>query len=187
MSEADAMRYLNEKAIPNMREYGWTVEAHMDLDAPTSDTGEFVTYTSGLTEAGVPELVISGLPHEIAAVMLNDVAALHLRTELRAGMTVHAAGGAPLQVVDAPGVVGPVARALFGQRARFLQLLWPNAAGQFPTDADTVWSRSGHPKQPTFTDPLPAERLPQGDGVLGHYDQVALRHDREELGRGGAS
>lgn len=158
----ELLAYIERVALPEVRKNGWHVHGHT-IDPGRQDGN--ITYTVGLTEAGLPELALAGLPHDIAAVILNDCARKHLTEALRPGRSYNSAGGAYLDVVDAPGIPGPLARAMYGGRVRFLQLLWDVLA-------DPV----------VYDQPLPAELLPAGDGVVGHRDEVGLRNEHRRMG-----
>lgn len=160
--------YIRDVAVPSVREHGWHVHGHT-LSA--RKLGGNITYTVGLTEAALPELAVAGLPHTAAAVILNDCARSHLRNELVAGARRVSAAGATLEVVAAPGVVGPLARAMYGARVRFLQLVWACPDGHFPGDA--AWRPVDHPAQPVYDVALDAGLLPAGDGVVDRFDETA--------------
>lgn len=174
----EILRYIQHVAIPAVREYGWHVHGHM---VSATGLGGNITYTVGLTEAGLPELAMTGLPHTTAAVILNDCARTHLRNELVVGGRYRSAAGANIHVIDGPGVIGPLARAMYGSGVRFLQLLWACPHGHYPTDP--AWG-DDHPRQPVYAFPLPADVLPTGRGVVGHLDEVAERTDWRRWGRG---
>lgn len=163
---AEAMAYLRDNAIPLIRENGWMVAGH---DRSEMSPGGSITYTAGLTDAGIAELVITGLPHEPAAVLLNYLARVHLENEFAPGRAVLMPNASTLRLVDAPGVLGPIARALYGNRVRFLQVLWPDPAGRYPTDR--TWSQEVVP-QPVYAEPLAGYLLPLGDGLVGKLDEV---------------
>ncbi len=170
------LEYIRKVAVPAVREHGWHVHGHMTSATQLSGN---ITYTVGLTEAGLPELAMTGLPHEIAAVILNDSARQHLQAEIRPGLQFQSAGGSLLRAVDAPGVIGPLARSMYGAPVRFLQLLWACPHEHFPTEPEWL---DDHPQQPVYTTPLPAELLPEGGGVVGHMDEVTQRRDADRPG-----
>jgi Domain of unknown function (DUF4262) len=166
----DALRYLRQQVLPDVHKHGWAVHGHT-VD-PTELAGN-ITYTVGLTEAGMPELAICALPQDQAAVVLNAAAGVHINGGIALGQWVTLAQSFRFMPVDAPGVVGPVARSLYGRQVRFWQLLWPDPLdGLLPTDER--WDRC-YPKQPVWSQPLPEELLPTGDGLVGHLDEVARR------------
>jgi Domain of unknown function (DUF4262) len=184
VSEEDRRRdeilgYIQRVAIPAVREHGWHVHGHM---TSATELGGNITYTVGLTEAWLPELAMTGLPHTTAAVVLNDCARTHLRNEMVAGARYHSAAGATVHPIAAPGLVGPLARAMYGAGVRFLQLLWECPHGHVPTDP--AWG-DDHPRQPVYTFPIPEDVLPRGGGVVGHLDEVSARQDRRRWGRRG--
>ncbi len=113
-------------------------------------------YTVGLTDAGLPELLVSGLGPTQGQEILNTAAARHIRDEIVVGMLDDVAS-MPLKVVPGPtgecvqqawNYVGDPRRREPG-RVRVLQLVWPDVDGRFPGDEgfgyppeaqQTVWS-----------------------------------------------
>lgn len=172
------LRYLRQVAIPLVREHGWIVNAY---NANTSLGGN-ITYTAGLTEAGIAELAVAGLPHAPAGLLLNDAARVHLNSELIPGESYPTCNGVVLRVVDAPGVIGPVARSLYGRQVRFRQLLWPDTAGVYPDQPG--WTETPHPYQPIYMEPPPGYRPPDGDGLVGLLDRLDHRRDSPQTPRG---
>jgi hypothetical protein len=171
------LSYVQGVVIPSVRENGWHVHGHT---VNPTELGGNITYTVGLTEAALPELALAGLPHDTAAVILNDCARSHLRNQMVAGARYHSAAGATVLVIDAPGVVGPLGRTMYGAQVCFLQLLWSCPHGHYPNQ--DAWGED-HPRQPVYAHPLPEEFLPTGSGVVGHLDEVTQRSDRRRWGR----
>jgi hypothetical protein len=113
---------------------GWAVTAVLP------EPGEApYAYTVGLTELGAPELVITGLPHDIAHALLNDAAdrvhehgarwchrqRIH---DLLSGLDAVIIDGAAHELIH-PGT----AYARYGQqRVRLQQIVWPDPRGRFP-------------------------------------------------------
>jgi hypothetical protein len=173
----EILAYIHEVALPLVREHGWHVQGHC---AETDGLGGNITYTVGLTEAGLPELAVSGLPHGAAATILNHCARTHLRQELGVDMRYRTGAGTNLHVIDAPGVMGPLARTMYGAAVRFRQLLWACPHGHYPNFPQ--WG-DDHPRQPVYAIPLPSDMLPTGDGVVGHLDEVTRRNDQRQGGQ----
>lgn len=148
------------RVIPVIRKHGWMVQG---VFGTKTDPGPNFAYTIGLTEAGIPELVITGLPHGLATVLLNAYARRHfLVEELHAGDEVTKAPSlVPFRVVDAPGTIGGPATVLYGKHARFLQLVWPDQDGNYP--GDPGWTYDGD-AQPVFSTPRPDP--PTNDGMI---------------------
>src|SRR5689334_16622824 len=111
-------------------EHGWMVQGVF----PTEDApGAPFAYTIGMTVAGLPEMVISGLAANTAGAILNTAALLHLDRELRAGQTVDGAASVTFRVVAAPTAEVNTARNLYGAAAvSALQLVWPDKDGAYP-------------------------------------------------------
>lgn len=128
--------YLTDKVLPIIAEHGWMVQGVF----PTADDPCVgFCYTVGLTTAGLPELVIAGLPYETSGALLNDAARVHLAEEITPGATVDGVATVPFRAVDAPLSEVNMARNLYGaENVRAIQLVWPDAGGAFPGDAG--WS-----------------------------------------------
>ena len=125
--------------------HGWMVQGVLprvgDPDVPFA-------YTVGLTVAGLPELVVSGMPVGLAHEILNVAARRSTVTEFRPGQVVEDIAPFRVRVVNAPGAEVNMARYLFSRAAvRALQLVWPDKGGAFP--GDPGWSLSG--AQPVYT------------------------------------
>jgi hypothetical protein len=165
----DAEKYLRNECLPLIRAHGWMCAGH---EMPSGQLASTITYTAGLTEAGIAELAMVGLPYNNAAVLLNFLARLHLENTLREGSMVPMPNATELKLVDAPGLIGPVARALYGRRVRFLQAMWPDGRGLYPTDPG--WPADLH-AQPVFDVVPPGYLAPVGDGLVGALDAVHQR------------
>ncbi|HKD87502.1 MAG TPA: DUF4262 domain-containing protein, partial [Streptosporangiaceae bacterium] len=105
-------------------------------------------YTVGLTAAGRPELVVTGMSRSRAAHLLDDVAA-HV---LHAGPLVpgeqHALEGGPLiEVVELtePSAHLVMAVELFGKGIRAQQLVHADDRGHWPWDVGYRGVRGGQP------------------------------------------
>jgi hypothetical protein len=99
-------------------------------------------YTVGLTVAGLPELVISGLPPETAATLLNIAAKRALANEIKAGDVLDDVASVPFRVIAAPLAAVNMARHLYGLgKVTGLQLVWPDKGGAYP--GEPSWSLAG--------------------------------------------
>jgi hypothetical protein len=110
-------------------EHGWVVQGVFPVDAADVWLG----YTVGMTAAGLPELVISGLGGEQLQAVLNLFAKRHVGQEIRAGDTVDGVVNVPVRAIA--GLRAPIsfARRMYGPvRADAVQLVWPDDAGLFP-------------------------------------------------------
>lgn len=126
------------QARQKIAEHGWTVIA---VEPCGNDTGPSFAYTAGLTAAGLPEIVIGGLPPELTYGICNDAARLSTKTELTPGATIPAGQIArvELKVIAAPAAPISLAERLYGKhRVRAIQLVWPDKHGFYPSDA--LWS-----------------------------------------------
>jgi hypothetical protein len=117
---------------------GWAV-MHV---LPTEDEPDTVTpfaYTVGLTAHGYPELLVAGLPPEIAHGLLNDLAgrvydqARRFAHGQRIGDLI---AGYDAVIVDGPprgDLLPGVAIARYGRdQVRLQQVVWPDPQGRFP-------------------------------------------------------
>lgn len=102
------------------------------------ETGPPVAYTTGLTEFGCPELLITGLDPELACRILNRAADLAIADEhfLDAGR-LDGVLRPPYQLAALPAVdtaeLG-VTRLLYGPDVPVIQLIWPDAGRRYPWD-----------------------------------------------------
>lgn len=112
-----------------IKEHGWIILGVFPVDK--DDLG--FAYTVGLTEAGLPELVLSGAWNEQAQQLLNIAGEQHCRTEIKAGDTVEDIANVPFRAIDAPLAEVNTARRLYGEsRVRAVQLVWPDENGLWP-------------------------------------------------------
>ncbi|GIF75669.1 DUF4262 domain-containing protein [Asanoa siamensis] len=117
-------------------EHGWMVQS---VFPARGGNGAPFAYTVGLTAAGLPELIVCGLPADIAGHLLNTAAHRSLGAELRPGEALDEIASVPLRVVDAPTAPVTTAHRLYPDRTvRALQLVWPDLHGHYP--GDDRWS-----------------------------------------------
>lgn len=111
-----------------INQHGWAVQGVFPIKE-----GELgFSYTVGMTEAGLPELMISGLFGKQAQDLLNIAAKIHLGAELKPGTTTQDVANVEFRVIDAPLAEIGVANRMYGPRARAVQLVWPEADGSWP-------------------------------------------------------
>lgn len=105
-------------------------------------------YTVGLTDCGLPELVVTGMPIRKAARLLNIAAghALHA-PPLRHGEHVELPDGIKAEIVRLPQPDAhlPVALALCGPQVRAHQLVWADGRGRWPWEVGFRGTRGGQP------------------------------------------
>lgn len=136
--------YMEEVVLPTIRRFGWMVLAvgGSRLYAP-------LAYTIGLTEAGLPELVVTGLNAGRSCDLLNTVAQYCLGVDPPPlhGERVHLDGGPCAEVVDVPNPEAHlfVADDVYGPSLRARQLVWADARGRWPWEAGHRASRGGQP------------------------------------------
>ncbi len=123
-----------------IHEHGWMVQG---VFPRRGDEGLPFAYTIGLTDAGRPELIISGpFPPADVQNLLNVAAQIHIEKEIRPGDLVPGiAAGDVLFKAQAARVGGHVQQALnyyrdifgTGGKVRLIQLIWPDKHGNFPS------------------------------------------------------
>jgi Domain of unknown function (DUF4262) len=106
-------------------------------------------YTIGLAAHDRPELVVTGLPYDRAADLLNDIAeqVIDADTAPAPGDRVALPGGIVAEVVRVaePGVHLAVAAALNGPAFAAVQLVYTDDEGRWPWEADFRGGRGGQP------------------------------------------
>lgn len=137
-------------------EHGWAVQGvEPDRLRPPW------AYTAGMTESGLPELVVTGLSFHRAANLLHAVAghALHARCP-RPGDRVRLVAGPLIQIVkvDHPDVHLVTATALYGPRVRALQVVHADDRDRWPWEAGYRGIRGGQPVLGIPLFPQPARR-----------------------------
>ena len=120
------------------------VEAHGHACIGTADMGTPRAYTVGLDQGGWPELVITGLAGQ-GVTVLNDLV-LALRGKDRRphdGIEVAGAVSVPLRLRTVNGgeawlkvAADRVNRLRQGARPQVLQVVWPDADGNWPEECD---------------------------------------------------
>lgn len=113
--------------------HGWAV---IGVFPTCAEDGPPFSYTVGLTDRGLPELAIYGLPPQTAGGVLN-VAARHAvdRGELPCGQPITGllAGGLPVVAVameDTDDLTS--VRGLYGVVLAAQQIVWPDSQGRMP-------------------------------------------------------
>ncbi len=133
--------------IEHMRDlmirHGWAVQGvEADRSRPP------YAYTLGLTDCGLPELVVTGMSLNRAAELLNGVAehAVHTGPPVP-GERIPLRRGPAIEVVELlnPDAHMPTAIALFGTEFRALQLVWADSRGCWPWSAGFRGRRGGQP------------------------------------------
>ena len=116
-------------------------------------------YTVGLPKQQRPELLVTGLPYDRAAGLLNGAAEHVVRVGApRPGEMLPLPGGPTIEIVwvTEPGVHLKVAAALNGPGFSALQLVYADEHGHWPWDAGF---RNGHGGQPVLgTRAAPGQR-----------------------------
>ena len=105
-------------------------------------------YTVGLTGAGLPELVVTGLRAERSTMMLNGAARDMTRAEPPVpGTILTLSGGEDVEVVrlPQPELHLAVALDLYGHEVQALQLVWADDRGRLPWHPVFRSNRGGQP------------------------------------------
>ncbi|MBE1550516.1 hypothetical protein GGC64_004556 [Mycobacterium sp. OAS707] len=119
--------YLDELRA-SVRLHSWVVQGVEDDRLPFA-------YTIGLHDRGLPELLVTGLPQDSAAGLLNDVAAAAVGGRVfQPGAHIAVGDGPLLEIVevDNPDAHLNFAVALGGPDIRALQLVWCDDRGRWP-------------------------------------------------------
>jgi len=106
------------------------------------------SYTLGLTNRELPELVITGLPHKRAAEVLTPAAwDLLGGGTLAPGNRIRTVDGLLAEVVKVaePGAHLDVAADLYGQQLAALQLVYTDQRGRWPWDRKFRDGQGGQP------------------------------------------
>lgn len=106
------------------------------------------SYTVGLTDHGKPEIVVTGLPQQRAADLLNDVAAHLVHADPPApGERIPLSGGPLIEIVRVatPSAHLNVAAELCGPQLTALQLVYADDRGHWPWDRGFRGGRGGQP------------------------------------------
>ena len=106
------------------------------------------SYTVGLTGHGKPEIVVTGLPQQRAADLLNDVAAHLVHADPPApGERIPLSGGPLIEIVRVatPSAHLNVAVELCGSQLTALQLVYADDRGHWPWDQGFRGGRGGQP------------------------------------------
>jgi hypothetical protein len=106
------------------------------------------SYTLGLTDRELPELVITGLPHKQAADVLTRAAWDVLGGEaLAPGKRIRTVDGLRAEVVEVaePGAHLDVAVGLYGLQLAAVQIVYTDQRGRWPWDRRFRDGRGGQP------------------------------------------
>ena len=137
--------YLKTVVLPTIDRHGWMVQAvgGSRLYAPFA-------YTVGLTAKGLPDLVVTGVRDQPAAVLLNAVATelvAHGR-RVRHGDSLDLTGTGPrLELVELPQPDAHLFFAVdvYGAAVRGLQLVWADEGGTWPWERGFRAGQGGQP------------------------------------------
>lgn len=96
------------------------------------------SYTVGLSDNGLPELVVFGIPAEIAKQILNRAADRLRAGKLQRNVPLDQIATLPLVFKDVPASLASdyvhVANRRAGREVPAIQMVWPDSAGKFPWD-----------------------------------------------------
>jgi hypothetical protein len=116
-------------------EHGWMVQG---VFPTTMQEGPAFGYTIGLTDAGLPELLLVGnLGFPNLQALLNGAALMHVKNEIQPGDELTDLANMPFRVIAAStselGMAHNYYRGL--KEVRALQLIWPDPDGKFPGES----------------------------------------------------
>lgn len=104
--------------------------------AADPDPGVVFTYTVGLTRKGRRELIVYGLPHEVAGQMLNVLG--DLPDEPLGKTRVWGELDVDVRPITDPACLAAaevnMARAVYGPDVAVAQVAWPDPQGRYPGD-----------------------------------------------------
>lgn len=125
-------------------QHGWMVQ-YVFAAAGDEDSGVAgFSYTVGLHERGLPELIVFSLPAEIAGKLLNDIAMLLCENADAVGQVTLDDWPMPFVLDSADsGLASQHATGAWqrsAQQARFLQVFWPDRHGMWPWQPQCVAS-----------------------------------------------
>lgn len=131
------MSYTQEMIRDRVEKFGLAIQ----FAFPTEEgQGPRFAYTIGMTDIGHPELLVIGLPDELAGLVFNQVHD-ELRTGQRSGteLVIEKILSVPLQVhATDPGksstytIQGDEYYRIRGLKPVYSQLIWPDPAGVYP-------------------------------------------------------
>lgn len=140
------MQKLDNHSENIIASHGWMTQYVFPVD---KNGGPSFSYTIGLADAGLPELIVVALPAEIAHMMITAIIE-KLREEQAGGPTVLGAIDinfnfpAYVREVSVEDVADYATRAIFRSegKAKFRQISIPDRTGKFPWESGF----SGDPK-----------------------------------------
>ncbi len=136
--ETSGLDYLEDVVLPTIREHGWVVQA-----VGSSRVRAPFAYTVGLTQAGLPELVVTGLNAGRSGALLNAVARYCLTADPHPahGERICFDGGPCTEMVEVPHPAGAhlfVAVNLYGNDVRAQQVVWADDRGRWRGSGGTA-------------------------------------------------
>jgi hypothetical protein len=112
-----------------IKQYGCSIIA-----TETDDTS--MSYTVGLSDSDLPEIVVFGLPPVSAHAILNDAAKLLKEDKLPLDTPISELANLPVVCKQVPAERGVgyinVANTRAGKPVNLIQLVWPDKEGHFP-------------------------------------------------------
>ena len=137
---ADRLRQLNIdrlvlQTINNIETYGLAIIGVMGDDGIHAP----LTYTAGMAESDLPEMMLSGVLPMHAHTLLNDTyaAVKDGKASLDVGSRIEGivANGITLVVcAGLPNHMANIARSIYGFHVQVVQLIYPDLAGHYPWD-----------------------------------------------------
>lgn len=119
-----------------IREHGIAIVATRTI---TADGALDMSYTVGLADAGLPEIIAFALPQHTAAIALNNAARRLKAGTLPLDVPLAEIGNLPTVFKAVPAAIAAnyifVANDRAGKELEAIQLVWPDPEGKFPWDS----------------------------------------------------
>jgi len=124
---------------------GWMVQGVFPRDG---DHGPHFSYSIGLHDKGVPELIIMGLPMQVAGPLINAVAVSLLEAKEKGESYnttfTHPAWPMPFALFEVPAHkasdYATMAHNRSNGQAKYIQIVWPDKQNRFPWHPDAEQS-----------------------------------------------
>jgi hypothetical protein len=128
---------VNQRIEDLIEQYGFTV---MYIFPTSEDSSPSFSYTVGLGEKGLPELIVFGLPQQAAHAVLNDAAQMLIEGNLPLKEPVSKLANLPVFFENVTAEKAEPYITLANKRAGVdqpaIQMIWPDRMGKFPWEAD---------------------------------------------------
>lgn len=135
----DRRAKLNDRIENLITQYGFTVMSIFAAEGDDDPSPPF-SYTVGLGDKGLPELIVFGLPQEVAHGIISNAVDLLIDGKLKLGEPASEIGNLALfpQLIatDVAGDYIFQANHRAGTLLPAIQLVWPDSDGKFPWEQE---------------------------------------------------